>query len=150
MVDGHDLMVSVNHLVTCTRRAMTLTGHTNRTDDSCSRKLAFSRTIRSTSPHSSGEISSGKYGRTRRDHGQIQPVEVQTTSGYAERQAMGADPRHPREEKPENERGYYHNPELYDQPRENSTLWKGNPELIRLLEERRDISGASAELEPRL
>jgi hypothetical protein len=46
------------------------------------------------------------------------------------------------EEKPENERGYYHNPELYDQPLENSTLWKGNSELIRLLEERRDVSGA--------
>jgi hypothetical protein len=44
------------------------------------------------------------------------------------------------EEKPENERGYYHNPELYDQPRENSTFWKGNSELIRRLEERRDVS----------
>jgi hypothetical protein len=32
---------------------------------------------------------------------------------------------------------------LYDQPRENGTLWKGNPELIRQLEERRDISGAN-------
>ena len=44
------------------------------------------------------------------------------------------------EEKPENERGYYLYPELYDQPRENSTFWKGNSELMRQLEERRDVS----------
>jgi hypothetical protein len=45
------------------------------------------------------------------------------------------------EEKPANERGYYRHPKLYNQPRENSTLWKGNSELIRQLEERpRDLS----------
>jgi hypothetical protein len=40
------------------------------------------------------------------------------------------------EEKPANERGYYRHPELYNQPRENSTFWQGNSELIRQLEER--------------
>jgi hypothetical protein len=30
------------------------------------------------------------------------------------------------EEKPESERGYYQQPEVYHQPIENSTLWKGN------------------------
>jgi hypothetical protein len=44
------------------------------------------------------------------------------------------------EEKPENERGYYLYPELYDQPPENSTFWKGNSELLRQLEKRRDVS----------
>jgi hypothetical protein len=41
------------------------------------------------------------------------------------------------EEKPENEREYYRHPELYNQPPENSTFWKGNSELKRQLEERR-------------
>jgi hypothetical protein len=53
------------------------------------------------------------------------------------------------EKKPEKERGYYLNPELYDQPRENSILWKGNSKLLRQLEERRDVSGAPPELEPK-
>lgn len=48
------------------------------------------------------------------------------------------------EEKPENERGYFLHPELYGQPRENSTLWRGNSDLIRHLEERRDVSGIEA------
>jgi hypothetical protein len=39
------------------------------------------------------------------------------------------------EEKPSNERGYYQHPELYHQPPENSTFWKGNSELMRQFEE---------------
>jgi len=41
------------------------------------------------------------------------------------------------EEKPESERGYYQNPELYHQHRENSTFWKGTAQLMRQVEERR-------------
>lgn len=45
------------------------------------------------------------------------------------------------EEKPEDEKGYYQNPELYNQAPENSTLWRGNSELRRRLEEpRQDAS----------
>jgi hypothetical protein len=40
------------------------------------------------------------------------------------------------EEKPENERGYYQNPEVYNEPMENSTLWKGNS----LEKRRQDLS----------
>ena len=44
-------------------------------------------------------------------------------------------------EKAENEREYYLHPELYNQPRENGTLWKGNSEALRQLEEpRRQVS----------
>jgi hypothetical protein len=41
------------------------------------------------------------------------------------------------EEKPENERGRYRHPELYNQPPENNIFWKGNAELMRQLEEQR-------------
>ena len=39
------------------------------------------------------------------------------------------------EDKPSNERGYHLHPDLYGQPPENSTLWKGNAELLRQVEE---------------
>jgi hypothetical protein len=50
-----------------------------------------------------------------------------------------ANPLIAEKEKPESERGYYQHPELFNQPRENSTFWKGNAELIRQLEEPRSV-----------
>jgi hypothetical protein len=39
------------------------------------------------------------------------------------------------ESKSANERGYYLHPDLYRQPPENSTLWKGRADLMREFEE---------------
>jgi hypothetical protein len=44
------------------------------------------------------------------------------------------------EEKPTDERGYYRHPELYNQPPENNTFWKGNSELIQAVERQEDLS----------
>jgi hypothetical protein len=58
--------------------------------------------------------------------------------------------RHPfnaEQEKPESERGYYLNPEAFDQAAEKNVEWSGHPQFMQKVKEMREQAKAKMESE---
>jgi len=92
------------------------------------------------------EISNNRF-TIKTDRAQVK-VSWQVT-GIRQDAYANANPMQVEKDKPEKERGYYLNPELFDQPEEKGVEWAHNPEMMRRNKEEREKTKQDKPAQPK-